>query len=303
MEKVLISGGTGLIGSYLAAKLKEKRYEVALLTRNRVHEPIFTEYHWDPEKNEIDSDAVSDADYIIHLAGANIGEKRWTKERRELIIESRVKSADLLFRAVSGSIKKPKAFISASATGYYGAATTDKIFVENDPPATDFLGETCRLWEQSADRFEELGVRTVKIRTGVVLSGQEGALAKMALPVRIGFGSALGNGRQYVPWIHIADLCNIYIMAIENVKVRGAYNAVAPEHKTNKEFMSILAHVMNKPFWFPNVPAILLKILFGEMAAVILDGSRVSSERIISSGYRFRYPELEVALNDLFRVK
>jgi uncharacterized protein len=303
MDKILISGGTGLIGSYLATRLKGKGYNVALLSRNPVQEHGFAMYNWDPERSVIDSGAISDADYIVHLAGANIGERRWTTERRKLIIESRVKTGDLLFKTFSDSSKKPKAFISASAVGYYGAVTSDKIFFEGDLPANDFLGNTCRQWEQSADRFEELGIRTVKIRTGVVLSRRDGALPKMALPVRIGFGSSLGNGRQYIPWIHIGDLCNIYIRAIEDSKMRGAYNAVAPDYTTNKDFTRILAHILNKPFWFPNIPAIFLKVLFGEMSAVILEGSRVSSDKIIAAGYKFLYPELRNALDDLFRGK
>ena len=301
MDTVLISGGTGLIGRNLAARLKEKGYNAAFLSRNFKPTAGFPAYHWDPDKSEIDSAAISDADYIIHLAGANIGEKRWTKERRKLILESRIRSGDLLLRSLSGNSNKLKAFISASAVGYYGAVTSDKIFCEEDPPCDDFLGETCRKWEQSADRFEQIGIRTVKIRTGVVLSRHGGALAKMAVPVRMGFGSALGNGKQYIPWIHIEDLCNIYIKALEDSKIEGAYNAVAPDHRTNKDFTRSLAFSMRKPFWFPHIPAIVLKAIFGEMSAVLLKGSRVSSGKIMSAGFSFKFPDLENALNDLFR--
>jgi len=301
MESVLISGGTGLIGRYLAARLKEKGYKVALLSRDLKQETDFQVYHWDPAKSEIDPAAVSDADYIIHLAGANIGERRWTRERRKLILDSRLKSGDILLSSVSGNIRKPRAFISASAVGYYGAVTSDKIFYEEDLPSGDFLGETCRKWEQSADRFEEIGIRTIKIRTGVVLSSHGGALAKMAIPVKMGVGSAMGNGKQYMPWIHIEDLCNIYIMAIEDVKMRGAYNAAAPDRRTNKEFTESLAHALGKPFWFPNIPAFALRMLFGEMSDILLKGSRVSSGKIISAGYSFKFPDLGNALNDLFR--
>jgi uncharacterized protein (TIGR01777 family) len=218
-----------------------------------------------------------------------------------LILDSRIKSGDLLFRSVSGNAKKLKAFISASAVGYYGAVTSDKIFYEEDLPSGDFLGETCRRWEQSADRFEEIGIRTIKIRTGVVLSGHGGALAKMVIPVKMGVGSAMGNGKQYMSWIHVEDLCNIYIMAIEDVEMRGAYNAAAPDHITNKEFTKSLAQSLGKPFWFPNIPAFAIKTLFGEMSDILLKGSRVSSEKIISTGYSFKFPDLESALNDLFR--
>jgi uncharacterized protein len=301
MDRVLISGGTGLIGKHLTAKLKEKGYNVALLSRNTGQKTGLQLYHWDPGKSEIDSGAISDADFIIHLAGANIGERRWTRERRKLILESRVKSGDLLLRSVTANNNKLKAFISASAVGYYGAITSDKIFYEEDPPSSDFLGETCLKWEQSADRFEEKGIRTIKIRTGVVLSSHGGALAKMIIPVKMGVGSAIGNGEQYMTWIHVEDLCNIYVKAIEDVKMRGAYNAAAPDHRTNKEFTKSLAQALRKPFWFPNIPAFALKILFGEMSDILLKGSRVSSEKLISEGYSFKFPDLENALNNLFR--
>jgi uncharacterized protein len=301
MDTVLISGGTGLVGRHLIARLKEIGYDVALLSRNSGQKTGVQIYYWDPDKSEIDSGAISDADYIIHLAGANIGERRWTSERRKLILESRVKSGDLLLRSVTGNSHKIKAFISASAVGYYGAVTSDKIFSEEDTPSGDFLGETCRKWEQSADRFEENGIRTIKIRTGVVLSSHGGALAKMVIPVRMGFGSAIGSGNQFMPWIHIEDLCNIYIRAIEDIKMRGAYNAVAPDFRTNKEFTRSLAHSLRKPFWFPNIPAFALKMLFGEMSDILLKGSRVSSGKIISTGYSFKFPDLENALNDLFQ--
>ncbi len=194
---------------------------------------------------------------------------------------------------------KPKAFISASAIGYYGAITAEKVFYETDLPASDFLGETCRLWEQSADKFKNSDTRVVKIRTGVVLAEQGGALSKMIVPVKLGFGSAIGSGKQYMPWIHIDDLCNIYIKAIEDIQMSGAYNAVAPQHTTNVEFTRALASILKKPFWFPAIPAFMLKMIFGEMAEMLLRGSRVSSEKIIKAGYKFKFANLQAALTDL----
>ena len=170
----------------------------------------------------------------------------------------------MIFEKLKENTNQVKAFISASAIGYYGTISTDKIFSETDAPANDFLGETCQQWEQSADRFEELGIRVVKIRTGVVLAKHGGALAKMITPINLGIGSAIGNGRQYLPWIHIEDLCDIYIKAIEDTQMKGAYNAVAPDHKTNRDFTETLAHVLRKPFWFPNIPTIIMKIIFGK---------------------------------------
>jgi hypothetical protein len=301
LERVIITGGTGLIGKHLSRKLKEKGYNVSLLSRKNKLDSDIPMYSWNPEKNEIDHKAISSADYIIHLAGAGIGDKRWTKKRRQLISDSRIKTCELLFNCVQETGTKLKAFISASGIGYYGTITSDKIFNEADQPSSDFLGEICRRWEHSADRFEESGIRTVKIRTGVVLTGKGGALARMIRTVRMGIGSALGNGRQYLPWIHVEDLCNIYIKAIEDTSLKGAYNAVAPEHITNKDFMRTLATILKKPFFFPDVPAIMIKLLFGEMSGILLNGSRVSSDKIRTAGYNFQYPDLESAVKDLLQ--
>jgi uncharacterized protein (TIGR01777 family) len=299
MEKVVISGGTGLIGKYLSRKLQDKGYTVAHLSRMEKQDPAIHTYYWDVSGSKIEKEAIETADYVIHLAGAGIGEKRWTTKRRKVIQESRIKSAQLIFDQAKMSNKHLKAFISASAIGYYGANTADHIFKETDQPANDFLGETCRLWEKGADRFQELGIRTVKIRTGVVLTRQGGVLAKLLAPVKMGIGSAIGTGSQYMPWIHIEDLCNIYIRAIEDKAMSGDYNAVAPIYKTNKEFLTTLAAFLHKPFWFPHIPSFMMRILYGEMANMLLTGSRVSSDKIISQGFTFSFPDLESALKDL----
>lgn len=299
MATILITGGTGLVGRFLCKKLKDKGYSVAILGRTCQKNGETPTYSWDIDKNEIEKEAIEKADYIIHLTGANISESKWTAKRKKLIIDSRVKSAQLIFEKLKENTNQVKAFISASAIGYYGTISTDKIFSETDPPSNDFLGETCRQWEQSVDRFEELRIRAVKIRTGVVLAKHGGALAKMITPIKLGIGSAIGNGRQYLPWIHIEDLCDIYIKAIEDTQMNGAYNAVAPDHKTNRDFTETLAHVLRKPFWVPNIPAIVMKIIFGKMSAMLLKGSRVSSEKIINVGYKFKFPNLEGALVNL----
>jgi uncharacterized protein len=299
METILISGGTGLIGKHLSKKLKEKGFNVAVLSRKSNTDSDIPAYTWDPENHYIDQKAVSEADYIIHLAGAGIGDKRWSEKRKQILFDSRIKTAELLKDAVKCSGTKPRAFISASAIGFYGAITSDKIFSESDKPADDLQGRLCREWEEAADRFEEAGIRSVKIRTGVVLTPSGGALASMVTPVKLWIGSKLGSGGQYLPWIHIDDLCNIYLKAVTDSSMRGAYNAVAPDHKTNKEFIVTLAEVLKKPFIFPGVPAILMKILFGKMSEILLKGSRVSSEKIVKAGYTFHFPDLESALKDL----
>lgn len=300
METVLICGGSGLIGSSLIEKLKDEGFNVAIFSRKVLNRPDIKVFQWDTENGKIDIEALRGADYIINLSGAGIGESRWTKKRKQQIIDSRVKTTNLIFRNIKGNANKLKAFISASAIGYYGTVTSDKIFTEADPPSVDFLGETCRQWEKSADSFEELGIKTVKIRTGIVLTRKGGALSKMIIPVKAGIGSATGKGNQYVPWIHMEDLCSIYVKAIEDKMLRGTYNAVAPDHRTNREFNRALAKILDKPFWFPAIPEFLMKMIFGRMSSILLYGSRVSSEKIRETGFNFRFPVLENALADLF---
>lgn len=299
MSRVLISGGSGLVGRHLCKKLQEKGYEVAILSRSSKPDAQTPSYYWDIDRNEIDREAINNCDFIIHLAGVNIGEKRWTRNRKKEILNSRVKSIDLILNNLDKK-NKLKAFISSSAVGYYGALTSEHIFTEADDAATDFLGETCSLWEQAADRFTGIGIRTVKIRTGVVLSKKGGALAKLKAPIQFGIGSAIGHGNQYMPWIHMDDLCAIYIQALENEEMNGNFNAVAPEHITNKAFTRKMARALHRPFWFPNIPAFIMKLIFGEMALMLLSGSRVSSEKIEASGFTFQFPKLEDALKELF---
>jgi uncharacterized protein (TIGR01777 family) len=297
-ETVLLTGGTGLIGSELSRQLESLGFEVFLLTRERKLHSGRKSFLWDPGTGYIDSAAISQADYIVHLAGANIGEKRWTSDRKKEITESRVLSGTLLLKEARQS-KRLKAFITASGVNYYGTVTTSHIFTESDPAAHDFLGETCKQWEDTAHEFEESGFRSVIIRNAVALSVDGGSLPRIIKPVKHGLGAALGTGRQYFPWIHLDDLCRIYIKAIKENSIHGAYNAVAPEYVTNEMFMKILSETLNKPFILPAVPGIVLKIAFGEMAEIMLKGSRVSSEKIVKEGFTFRYPVLRKALSSL----
>ncbi len=265
MKTVLITGGTGLIGRQLANQLRAKGYRVTLLSRTPKAHAEFTTYGWNHDTGFLDTCAITEADYIIHLAGANLGEKRWTPKRQQEIVDSRVRSGELLYHALKTEPHHVKAFISASAIGYYGAQTTETIFTETDSPATDFLGTTCQKWEQVGEQIATLGIRTVLLRTGVVLAPNEGALAKLRIPVALGFGSALGSGNQYVPWIHHDDICGMYLKALEDATMHGAYNAVAPTHTTNYELTKTLANVLHKPFWFPRVPAFALRLLLGDI--------------------------------------
>jgi len=299
MARILISGGTGLIGKHLCPELKNRGYDVTLLSRKNSESNEFRTFRWNPEKGEIEEGAIESADYIIHLAGTNLGEKRWTPKQKQIIVDSRVKTANLIFKKLTEINHPLKAFISSSAVGYYGSVSAEIELEEANPPGKDFLAEVCLKWEEAADQFQKKGIRTVKIRSGVVLSRTGGVLAQMKVPVRSGIGSPLGTGRQYVPWIHVDDLCSVYIKAVEDNQMTGAFNAVAPDYKTNAEFMHTLAHVLKKPFWFPRIPSFMLELILGERASLVLEGNWISARKILHEGFEFKYPDLETALRNL----
>lgn len=301
METVLITGGSGMIGRRLTPMLQQKGYRVTHLSRRAGSRNGVIAYAWDVNKGIVDEEAILSADHIVHLAGANIGEGRWTKKRKREIIDSRVKTAGLIYEQLHQHKKKLKTFVSASAVGYYGMVTSDRIFTENDPPAKDFLGETCRVWEASVGPVAAMKVRTVWMRLGVVLSPEGGALKKMMGPVKSYIGSPLGSGKQYVPWVHIEDACRALAAAIENERMQGAYNISAAHHVTNADIVRGIARELKKPLWAPNVPAFLLRIIFGEMAGMVLQGSRVSNEKLLSTGFTFKHAQLEEALHDLLK--
>ncbi len=301
METILITGASGLIGSHLTSLLKDKGYRVIHLSRKAGSRNGIVTFVWDLKKRMIDDDAVKQADHIIHLAGAGIADERWNDARKKEVIDSRTKSSELLFESIKRCNQHLKTFVAASAIGYYGAITNEKIHTETDLPATDFMGTTCKLWEESVDPIAQLGARTVKIRVGIVLAADGGALEKMMAPVRFGVGSPLGTGKQYMPWIHMDDMCGIFIKAIEDKQMHGIYNGVAPQHINNKELMQAIAKVMHRPFFFPNVPSVVLKVIFGEMAEMFLEGSRVSDEKILKAGYLFKHPGLNEALQNLLK--
>ncbi|MDD2285592.1 MAG: TIGR01777 family oxidoreductase [Paludibacter sp.] len=289
---VLITGASGYISGHLQQKLRTRGYNVRTLTTNLLNSNVEDCFYWNPETEDINRKALESVDYIIHLAGTNIASGRWTKKRKHQILDSRVNAAKFLFDKVHLYKVPLKAFISASATGYYGTVTSDAVFDEKAPAAHDFLGNVCFQWESAADRFQELGIRTVKIRTGVVLSNDAPALKKILLPIKLGLGSPLGSGKQYMPWIHIDDLCEIYLKAIEDNTFTGAYNAVAPQHITNREMMKTLSKILKKPFWFPAVPEFVLRIMFGKMSDLLLKGSRVEPKKLMEAGFEYRFMEV-----------
>jgi len=297
MTSILITGGTGLIGKHLCNVLRSKGYKILILSRNKTNNP--NTYYWNISENYIDPKAIQTADYVIHLAGSGIADKRWTKKIKKELIDSRVKSANLLFSKIKTLNPNLKGFISASGIGYYGAITSEKIFKETDVSGNDFLATVCKIWEEASNQFNSLNIRTVILRTGVVFSKKGGAFEKMSQPIKLGFGSPIGTGNQYIPWIHIDDLCNMYVEVIENNELNGIYNAVAPDYVTNEFLTKSIATILHKKAWLPNVPSFMLKLIFGEMAVILLEGSRVSSEKIKSAGFKFKYSFLPEALKDL----
>ena len=295
MKKVLITGGTGLIGKRLSFLLASRGYEVRILSRNDSSNSIYKTFVWNVTEQYINDSAFEGLNHIIHLAGAGIADKRWSEKRKKEIIASRVASTNLLYNTVK-RLKTPlSSFISASATGYYGSVTTETIFEEIDKPAKDFLGKVCSLWENSIFQFNEIKIRTVALRTGIVLSKDGGALKKMKTPVI----TALGNGKQYMPWIHIDDLCELYIKAIEDEQFKGAFNAVSPEHISNLSFSKKISKIFNYPFLALGAPSFILQIVFGEMSTIILNGSRISANKIKQAGFKFKFENLEKALKNL----
>ncbi|UTW67612.1 TIGR01777 family oxidoreductase [bacterium SCSIO 12643] len=299
MKTVLVTGGTGLIGKHLCHFLKQSGYHVAILSQIKHNKSEFPVFYWNWKKQEIDETALQNSDYIIHLAGANIAGQRWSDSRKKLILDSRVQSTLFLQKKIKELNLSPSAFISASAVGYYGMITDSHIYKESDSPADDFLGDVCAKWENAATQVYDPRIRTVQLRTGIVLTSKGGALQKMTQPIQAGIGSPLGSGKQFIPWIHIDDLCQMYLDAIQNTHLHGAYNASAPEHHTNRSFTKTIAQKLNRPIWLPPVPAFVLKMIFGDMAKLLLYGSRASSEKIKSTGFSFKYPELKAALDDL----
>jgi uncharacterized protein (TIGR01777 family) len=299
MKNILITGGSGLVGKHLTAMLNQKGYQVAWLSRNPDKGLSIKTYFWDVEAEKLDPAAIEFSDAIVHLAGTGIADKPWSDKRKQEIVDSRVKSTELIISQLKRSGKLPEVVIAASAIGYYGTTTSSHIFTETDPPGTDFLATTTQLWEEATNKFRDLRIKTIQYRLGMVLDAKEGALPKMALPVRYGFGAALGTGQQFVPWIHIHDLCNLIVAGLEQNLPDGVYNAVAPAQNTNGELMKMISSVLHRPYFLPSVPGLIMKLFMGEMSALVLEGSAVSANKVLQTGFQFSFAELKAALEDL----
>jgi uncharacterized protein (TIGR01777 family) len=308
MPSVLITGGTGLVGTAVKNLLLQKGYEVVLLTRSK--NPIKGQAHWDINAGTIDSTAIAAADYIIHLAGAGVADKRWSIARKQEILDSRTKSSALLVKALQETPNKVKAVISASAIGWYGPDQNNRDnnniasqgFVETDPSYPDFLGTTCAAWEASIAPVTSPGLqkRLVCLRTGIVLSKHGGALKEFLKPLAVRMAAVLGNGKQMISWIDVRDLAKMFVYAIEHENLSGSYNAVAPAPVSNKTLTQTLAKVLYGKFYITTyVPSFVLKIMLGEMSIEVLKSTTVSAQKIQDAGFVFDYPNITKSLSSL----
>lgn len=313
MATILISGGTGLIGASLTKLLLEKGHKVIILTRDlkraidkQAADERLTYARWNAEEQSIDKDAIGKADYIVHLAGEGIADKRWSDKRKKQIIQSRIQSGTLLSKVLKDVPNKVKAVVSASAIGWYGPDKANEArqrgFKESDLSDASFLGEACRWWEESIQPVAALGKRLIKFRFGIVLSNDGGALPEFKKPAQFGIATILGSGKQVISWIHIQDVCRLVVFAIENEKIEGVYNAVAPQTITNKELILQLTRRMRGKSFIPvHVPSWVLKMVKGELSIEVLKSATVSSEKIHEAGFQFVYPTIDSALNELIR--
>lgn len=307
MATILITGGTGMVGQQLTGLLLSKGYDVIWLSRTpgkkQMGDKTIQIASWNLNEQTIDETAIQQADHIIHLAGAGVADKRWTAKRKQEILDSRTQSSALLVKALKTIPNKVQSVVSASAIGWYGPDeynTVASSFTEEMPPYPDYLGNTCKAWEESIAPVTELGKRLVKLRIGIVLSTTGGALAEFKKPLKAGMAAILGNGKQIISWIHVHDLCRMFLYAIENQSMQGTFNAVAPHPVSNKALTLTLAKQKNGSFYIPfYVPAFLLKMILGEMSIEVLKSATVSSRKIEEQGFRFEYATIQQALMHL----
>lgn len=304
MQKtVLLTGGSGTIGRRLTQLLQERGYRVSWLSRSSETNSLPANvklYTWDIAQQTIDPNALQQANYLIHLAGAGISDQRWTDDRKADILNSRVQTTTLLANALKKNPNTLEAYVGASGISYYGTDTGDTPLTETSKAGSDFLAQVARSWERAHEAVAALGIRTVMLRIGIVLSNEGGALPSLAKPIRLGAGAALGSGQQYVSWIHMDDICGLFISAIENPSWRGVYNAVAPGPVTNQTLTKTIAKLLHRPLLLPNVPAFALRIAVGEMADLVLGGNYVLNKRIADeTTFQYRYPLLTDALRQL----
>jgi uncharacterized protein (TIGR01777 family) len=308
MKNILIAGGSGLVGKRLTEMLLDKGYNVTILTRSSnivSNNPNIFFANWNTDKQTIDEQAVSKADAIINLAGAGVADKRWSIERKKEIVDSRVNSGRLIVNALQRIPNNVNVVVNASAIGWYAPnQQSNEIYQEEEPANTDFLGETCKQWEQSVHPISLTQKRLVKLRIGIVLSKHGGALKEFLKPLKFGVATILGSGKQKISWIHIDDLCRMFIAAVEQESMNGVYNAVSPMVTTNSKLNIALAKKLRGKFYIPIfVPKFLLKIVLGELSVEVLKSSDISCKKIHDAGFQFLYPSIESAFEQMFPKK
>jgi uncharacterized protein (TIGR01777 family) len=297
MKRVAVTGATGRIGTRLVETLKDRGDDVCVLSRNpeRASERLGVEaFAWEPKGDGAPSEALAGRDAVVHLAGEDVGQ-RWSEDVKTEIAASREKGTRNLVTGIFAATPRPPALIGASASGYYGPHG-DEVIDETAPPGSDWLAQVCVRWEQQTDAAK-LGLRVVKVRTGIVLDAEGGALAKMLPPFKAGLGGSIGSGKQYMPWIHLDDLVGMYLAAIDHPSFSGPINASSPSPVTNKEFGKALGKALHRPALAP-VPALVIKGMYGAMSQIVLTGVRMVPGRAPELGYEFRHPELDEALRD-----
>ncbi len=303
MKTVLITGGTGLIGMHLSNLLQQKGYKVRHLSRKANPKATYPAFAWDLRAQTMDTAALEGIDAIINLAGAGIADKRWTADRKKEIIDSRVLSAQLLAKHLqTDGIVKPSVFIGCSAVGFYGNRANE-ILTEDSPPGSGFMSTVCQKWEESYIAIRQLGIRVPIIRVGVVLSSKGGALPELSKTSPLRIGSYFGSGDMYVPWIHIDDVCQVFMQAIENKAMDSIYNAVAPKTATSKELSYALEKALGKKMIHLPVPKIALHLMLGEMSAVVLNSTRAIPKGLESINYQFAHPNLDTSIADVIQRK
>jgi len=299
-NQILITGATGMVGKKLINTLYNNGHKVSILARKATNIKNATVYLWDVYKQTIDPNCLQGIDTIIHLAGESIAEKKWTKERKQQIIDSRVMSAQLLHKTIKETQSPVKTFISASAIGYYGNRG-DEILTEESGTGTGFLSRCCKLWEEAVDEGTSYGLRTVKFRIGFVLNKSEGGLASLEKPIRYFVGAPLGSGKQWTPWVHVHDIVNMFVSAVENPLYHGAYNACAPFPVTNETLTKAIAKTIKRPVWPIHVPEKVLEMILGKMSILPLISTNTSAQKLLDAGFIFKYTHLEDALTDIYK--
>ena len=299
---ILITGATGLVGQELVSLLLQNGHTVHYLSTSNnklVTNSNYKGFYWNPKTAEIDTDSLADVEVIVHLAGASVA-KKWTKSYKDEIIDSRVLSTKLLFQTLQNTPNQVKQIVSASAIGIYPDSLTN-IYHESDLDIdVSFLGNVVKLWENEVNQFEKLQLIVSKIRIGIVLAKNGGALQEMVKPIQYGVGAAFGSGEQYQSWIHIQDLVAIFYYVIEN-KLPGIYNGVSPYPVTNTELTKLIAKTLNKPFFLPNIPRFVMQLILGEMHQILFSSQHVSCRKLLDENFQFKFASLDKALNDLLK--